>query len=288
MNNNLNDSSSKAKSPKLLLNIFENSRKPHKKKFFVHKKSPYVHKKKPQEELITIKPISIDKAKSIKESSKAEKFIELDTLLNADNKTANFIKNAPLSLLPQQILKGDMDSTKTDTIRKKYASRPSSLPLPKSKNELKKRVSETISIIPSLLDGTEELSYHYTRASEQRKQLKNATMSSNERWDIDWSKYIGGFYGLRRQTFISTLIQSKYAELLSKNRNKTVLYWSTDMFCTYVLANEIILRLIMADTGKTKEEAEDMMKDTVDYGSHIADDEIFADDLNFEEFQVIT
>lgn len=278
--------SNKTKSSKLPLDIFESSRKPHKKKFYVYKKVPDVHKKKPQEELITIKPIAIEHPGSTGLKPKAENFIELDTLLKNDTKTGTPIKNAPLSLLPKQILMGDMDSTKTDTIREKYALK--SLPLPNSKKELKKRVSEIVSIIPSLLDGTEELSYHYTRASEQRKQLKNATMSSNERWDVDWSRYIGGFYGLRRQTFISTLIQAKYAELLSKNRNKTVLYWSPDMFCTYVLANEIILRLVMADTGSTKEKAEEMMKDTVDYGSHVADDELFADDLNFEEFQVIS
>lgn len=285
MGNSPNNGLTKAKSSNLPLNIFESSRKPHKKKFTVHKKVPYVHKKKPQEELIKIKTGSIGAAASIGLKPKAENFIELDSLLKGNNKTATSIKNAPLSLLPQQILTGDMDSTKTDAIREKYASKP--LPLPQSKKELKKRVSEIIAIIPSLLDGTEELSYHYTRASEQRKQLKNATMSSNERWDVDWSRYIGGFYGLRRQTFISTLIQTKYAELLSKNRNKTVLYWSADMFCTYVLANEIILRLVMADTGSSKEEAEKIMKDTVDYGSHIADEETFADDLSFEEFQVI-
>lgn len=148
---------------------------------------------------------------------------------------------------------------------------------------LKNRTLEHIDIIPRILAGEEELSFYYTLALEQRKMLNHSTMTLEERWDIKWEKYIGGFYGLQRQLFISTLLQNKYSELLSKSLNKTVKYWTPDMFSTYVLANEIILKLVMEDMGLLKPDAEKLMKDTVDYGCKVADDIDFHDDLEFEE-----
>ncbi|WPK25419.1 hypothetical protein PUMCH_002732 [Australozyma saopauloensis] len=262
---------------KLTLSIFENARRPNKKKLSVHKKV-YVHKKKPVEQLIAIEPLVG------KSNMKSENFAKLDILLQEKNRSS-LLENTEISQLPLQILKGDLDSTKTEEIRKKYSSKKFSVPI--SKKELKSRVSQVLPIIPKLLEGKEELSYHYTHASEQRKKLPHTTMTSNERWDIPWDRYIGGYYGLRRQTFISTLIQAEYSGLLAKTKNKTLNYWTQDMFCTYVLANEVILRLIMDDMSLLKAEAEKLMKETVDYGCHVADEEEFADDLNFEEFQVL-
>lgn len=263
---------------KLPLSVFTASRKLHKKNRLGLKKVPYIHKEKPQEQLISVKLLDT------KALLKEENFKIIDDLLR-DEKNSTCFNEAPLSQLPHKILKGDIDSAKTGSVREKYNER--SFPLPKSKTQLKSRVESLLPVIPRLLAGEEELSYHYTLASAQRKRLRNSSMSASERWDIQWAKYVGGFYGLRRQTFISTLIQEEYADILAKNRNKTLSYWYADMFCTYVLANEIILRLMMEDLLLLKKEAEKLMKETVDYGTHVADEEIFADDLTFEEFKVI-
>lgn len=263
-----------------ILSIFEKSRRPRSKKS-LPKKLPYVHKKKPQEKLINIQPL---KTTTSTVEPKNVNFEKLDYLLQS-SKDAPSLKETPVSSLPQQILKGDMDSTKIEAISQKYQAKK--FPLPDSKQKLKDRVAVLLPIIPKLLEGDEVLSYHYTLASEQRKKLKNATMSSDERWDVRWDDYMGGFYGFRRQAFILALIQKKHADLLAKTKNKTTTYWSTDMFCTYVLANEIILRLIMEDMGLEKNEAEQVMKDTIDYGCHVADTQDFSDDLDFDEFQVI-
>lgn len=282
MNTNGINGQNSSGSSRLPLSVFESSRKPHKKRLLANKKIPYIYKKKPQEQLISIESCKIQKKPK---DVQLEKLLKLESLLSEPKNDVASLKDVPVSLLPQQIIKGHMDSTKLDDIRIKYAL--ADFPLPKSKTELKKRVACISSIIPKLLNGEEELSYHYTLALEQRKSLKNTTMSSSERWDISWEKYIGGFYGLRRQSFISTLIQTEFATLLRENRNKTIAYWSPDMFSTYVLANEIILRLVMDDMKLLKKEAEQLLRDTVDFGSHLADEREFADDLAFEEFQVL-
>ncbi|RKP30521.1 hypothetical protein METBISCDRAFT_23253 [Metschnikowia bicuspidata] len=256
------------------LAMFENARRPRKKKGL---SKPYVFKKKPLEKLIAIKPA--EDANTPKTN-----FEELDELLKPRDFT-NMLENAPVSLLPLLILQGDINSANAAPVRAKYASK--TFPLPKSKQRLKLRVSALLPVVKRLLEGAEELSYHYTRASAQRKLLKNATMSSSEHWDVRWDEYVGGFYGFRRQAFISELIQAEYADLLPKIRNKTISYWSPDMFCMYVLANEIILRLIMEDMQLLKQETETVMKETADYGCHIADEQEFTDDLNLAEFQVL-
>lgn len=273
----MSKSTAKDQGSKLVLSIFEGSRRPKSKKA-LPRKLPYIHKKKPHEKLISIQPTA-----TTVEPQKLS-FKKLDDILRS-SKGPPSLKEAPTSSLPLQILKGDMDSINIEAISQKYQSQK--FPLPDSKQKLKDRVSSLLPIIPKLLEGNELLSYHYTLASEQRKKLKNATMSSNERWDVRWDDYMGGFYGFRRQAFILALVQKEHADLLSKTKNKTMTYWSTDMFCTYVLANEIILRLIMEDMKLQKSEAERVMKDSIDYGCHIADSQDFADDLKFEEFQVM-
>lgn len=256
----------------LPLSIFESSRKPRKKKPFVYKKE-----KEDKEELIKI-PVHKPLRNSI-EPVQLQAFDKLDKLLSSDVTTRT--KSKEFSSLPQDILKGNIEQLNSEIVQDKYKN--TKFPLPRSKALLKKRTEQHIDIIPKILAGEEELSFYYTLALQQRKNLKHSTMTLEERWDIKWEKYIGGFYGLQRQLFILTLIQNRYKDVLVKSSNKTVKYWTPDMFATYVLANEIILKLVMEDMELSKPEAEKLLKDTVDYGCKLADGQEFKDDLDFGE-----
>lgn len=261
----------------LPLSIFESSRRPHRKK-----PKPFIYKKDHDDADQLIK---IPSTKSHTKSSNSVAllaFDKLDKLLSSESaNTTPTRKQESFSSLPSDILQGNFYHLNSDKVKEKYKN--TKFPLPNSKTMLKNRTLEHIDIIPRILAGEEELSFYYTLALEQRKMLNHSTMTLEERWDIKWEKYIGGFYGLQRQLFISTLLQNKYSELLSKSLNKTVKYWTPDMFSTYVLANEIILKLVMEDMGLLKPDAEKLMKDTVDYGCKVADDIDFHDDLEFEE-----
>lgn len=174
---------------------------------------------------------------------------------------------------------------KQDATREKYENH--NFPLPQSKKGLKRRIEPLLEVVPRLLAGEEDLSIFYNLAHEQYKSLPHLTMTSRETFEIPFQKYVAGYYGLLRQNFVSMLIQAKYGDLLRKSRNKTVLYWSPDMFATYVLANEIILRLVMEDMEMSKLQAESFLQKTADYGTYIADEIEFANDLDFDELSII-
>lgn len=255
---------------KSVASIFESSRKPNKKKI-------YIHNRDASEQLIKI-PKRVKTAPTTEDPD----FDKLDKLLSEKSTdTSQSSQPTEYSSLPQDILRGDIEQMNLDTVREKYIKR--TFPLPKSKAKLKEKVGKHLTVIPKILAGEEELSFYYTLASDQRKLLLHLVMTLDERWDIKWEKYVAGFYGLKRQNFVASLIQAKYLNLLMKLTNKTVRYWGADMFATYVLANEIILRLVMEDLGLKKDLAEKVLKDTVDYGCKLADEEKFEDDLEFDE-----
>lgn len=261
----------------LPLAIFESSRKPHRKK-----PKPFIYKKDNDDSDQLIKLPIVTTPRKSSDIVTLLAFDKLDKILSSNSTpTTPSHKIKSFSSLPSDILQGNFHQLNSDKVREKYNN--TRFPLPNSKANLKERAEKHIEIVPRILAGEEELSFYYTLALDQRKLLKHSTMTLEERWDINWSKYIGGFYGLQRQLFISTMIQNKYNDLLSKSTNKTVKYWTPDMFATYVLANEIILKLVMEDMELLKPEAEKLMKDTVDFGFKVADDEEFQDDLDFEE-----
>lgn len=250
-----------SKSPSDPLSLFQQSRRPHKKK-------PYVYKKERKEQLIKLPP-AVAKVEP-------KNFDALDKLLLTDTTYTE----KSLSTLPREILAGNLDTDKKDRVRAKYADQE--FPLPRSRSVLREKAQRYLPLIPRFLAGDEELSVFYSLAHLQRKTLAHATMTLKERWDIQWERYVGGFYGLTRQLYVSALIQAAHGQLLAKSTNKTIMYWTPDMFSTYVLANEVLLRVLMDDMGLLHGDAEKMMKDTQDYGCYVADDVEFVDDVEVE------
>lgn len=178
------------------------------------------------------------------------------------------------------------EQAKASATREKYKDRE--FPLPMLKKELRRRVQHHLSVVPKLLAGKEELSVFYSLAYRQQEKLPHTTMSSGELFDIPWHQFIAGFYGLMRQNYISQMIQSEHGALLRRSRNKTVVYWLPDMFATYVMAPEIIIRLVMEDMNLSKAKAEDLLRRTGDYGNHVADNTEMENDLAFGELEILT
>ena len=100
------------------------------------------------------------------------------------------------------------------------------------------------------------------------------TMPALDKWRIKWEKYYGGYYGFQRQSIIGAYILDRYEKKLTKfcKDNKTARYWNMSQFSTYVLANEIIIRMIMEDMNLDFDKANfEFCLETVDYGIVVAD-----------------
>lgn len=226
------------------------------------RKKPYIYQ--PQEKEESLIDLSLAKP------TPPQPFKPLDDILDQkpEKPTQNFLT------LPQSIVTGTLEEP---DVSEKYADKK--FPLPRSKQDLKTRAQKHLAVIPSLLAGEEEMLVYYTLAVEQRKQLKRKVMDQEDRDSITWKNHIGGFYGLERQHFVSSLILEQFSGLLRKSLNKTIVYWTPEGFSAYVLANEIILRIVMDDMGVSMDEAERLLKDTRNYGCFVADKVPFENDL---------
>lgn len=251
------------------------------------KSKPFVYKAAKKDKLIDVASLGVKPQKKDGQAPQIAPaaFSEIDKMISATEAASSQKPAAAadlrLSELPKNIALGKIGpSASRQLVEDKYST--AGLPLPKSKRALRLAVQPLLPIVPKLLSGEEPSSIYYTLALQQRRKLPNATMSLQERWDISWVNFIGGFYGLQRQLYISLLIQEQYSDVLRKSKNKTVAYWLPDMFSTYVLANEIIIRLVMADLDISMAKAEAFLRDTVDYGCHVADEIELQDDLDFE------
>jgi hypothetical protein len=143
---------------------------------------------------------------------------------------------------------------------------------------LRQRCTPHLDIVPQILAGKISTCYIYPMAKAAAARSPHATMSQLEKFEVDWRRYFGGYYGFERQSFIASLILDRYtAELLAAHHNKVVSYWTTAGFATFVLANEVIIRLIMADFGCGFERAEAIMRESTDYGLEVADATDFAE-----------
>lgn len=143
----------------------------------------------------------------------------------------------------------------------------------KYKSKLLERADKHMKVIRKILEQKQEPSSYYYLARKQCYKSKHETMSAQEKWSIEWESYFGGYYGFQRQSIIGSYILEKYENKLLKfsNGNKTVSYWTVPQFSTYVLANEIIIRMIMEDMNMDFKEAETFCQKTTDYGTMVAD-----------------
>ena len=157
---------------------------------------------------------------------------------------------------------------------------------PSSKRTLLRKVEKFLPIIDGILKCKERTSYFFDYARAQFETSHHETMSKAEKWQIDWTKYFGGYYGLKRQLFIGEIIKYKYRHSLSvfSQRNEMASYWAVNGFANFVLANELILRMVMEDFTCDFEKAQSIVRQSVDYGLRYIDSHPFNDDLDAGEF----
>ncbi|KAK6205477.1 RTC4-like domain-containing protein [Scheffersomyces amazonensis] len=178
------------------------------------------------------------------------------------------------------------NQSKIDEIKRNYKKYklPNTI---ESKKKLYKKAKRYLDIIPNILKGKESTSYYYELAKKQRDSSPHETMAVSEKWEIDWKKYFGGYYGFKRQSLLGDLISNKFDKELraAEKRNKTVSYWTTNAFSTYILANEIIIRMTMDDMKLSFTKAEDIIKSTVEFGIIVADSIEIANDVTPEHVE---
>lgn len=208
--------------------------------------------------------------KSILTHAKKEKFIPSPVVIQEE------VPHTQNAIAAMQ----DFNELKIASVQEKYKN--SGIP-PHiiSKSKLYSRIEDHINIIPKILNAKLHALDYYIAARSQQAQSPHEIMSKDEKWKIDWEKYYGGYYGFKRQLIIGNFINKRFLDLLlqKSSKNKTILYWTISGFSTYVLANEIIIRLIMEDFGCLEEEAGAKAMQTTDYGSVVTDSVEVIDDL---------
>ncbi|EGV61420.1 Restriction of telomere capping protein 4 [Yamadazyma tenuis] len=157
-------------------------------------------------------------------------------------------------------------------------------PVTNSKFELRHRTDKYLDSIPKFLKGTKPMSYFYDLAKESRMAAPHETMRQRDKYNIRWEIFYGGYYGLKRQMYVASVILDTYRDLITKtsSKNATVAFWGPEDFCKYVLANEIILRFIMEDYECSFSRAEEIIKETSEYGTSVTDSIDFDDDVTEE------
>ncbi|KAK6462960.1 RTC4-like domain-containing protein [Scheffersomyces coipomensis] len=173
------------------------------------------------------------------------------------------------------------NSSKIKDVKKEYAKY--NFPkLTTSKRKLLKKCEKYMDIIPKILKGKESTSDFYELAKKQRQSSPHETMAVGEKWEIKWKDYYGGYYGFKRQSIIGDAISTRFEKELksAEKKNKTLSYWTITGFCTYILANELIIRLAMEDLDVNFNKAESIIKKSVEYGIVVSDSREVKDDID--------
>lgn len=157
---------------------------------------------------------------------------------------------------------------------------------PLSKRALLRKVEKFLPIVNNILKDKERTSYFFDYAHAQFKTSQHETMSKEEKWEVDWTKYFGGYYGLKRQLFIGEIIKYKCKEPLRifSQKNEMASYWTINGFTNFILANELIVRMVMEDLNCDFERAQSTVRESVNYGLRYTDIHQFNDDLDIGEF----
>ncbi|ODQ80358.1 hypothetical protein BABINDRAFT_161308 [Babjeviella inositovora NRRL Y-12698] len=162
----------------------------------------------------------------------------------------------------------DQEVAKTE---KKYTLKK--IPIPLSEKALLKRLAPHLSLVPQILAGS-QTSYFYSLARDIQDRSSNEEITLKEFSSLQISKLFScGYIGPKRQTIAFLAIQKRYsAELLAAySKNSTLRFWSIDSFASYVLANELLCRLVIEDYKCSEDQAYAVMESTADYGKYIAD-----------------
>lgn len=176
------------------------------------------------------------------------------------------------------------DAEQIEKVRQKYVKYQLSVPTV-LKSELKKNTERQLPLIKRILHGKHKVSIFYEMAKQKQAASEHQTITSVEKLDIDWRRFCGGYYGFKRQYYIASVIENALRNTLrnSESRNRTIEYWTIPSFTAYVLANEVIIRLVMKDMDYKYDDAEALVLETSEYGYVVSDSIELEDDLDTEQ-----
>ncbi|KAG7191842.1 Restriction of telomere capping protein 4 [Scheffersomyces spartinae] len=176
------------------------------------------------------------------------------------------------------------DAEQVQKVKQKFSSynfpQPSSL-----KSELKRSAQRHLPLIKRILHGKHKVSIFYDMAKQKQAASEHQTITNVEKLDIDWRQFCGGYYGFKRQYYIASVIENSLRNTLrnSESRNRTIEYWTIPSFTAYVLANEVIIRLVMKDMAYNYDQAEALVLETSEYGYTVSDTIDLDDDLEISD-----
>lgn len=204
-------------------------------------------------------------------------FEETDKLVASGNeriKTSSTPEVISKDINSSNLISNILEKDNLSEIKIKYKGKePPKVP---TKEALTNRMDKYLALVPSFLTGKENMSFFYDLAKQERDKTSNETLRQRDKYHINWQDFSGGYYGLERQQFIASTILQKFSSQLKQSlkKNTTLQFWGIEDFCKYILANEIIIRLIMEDYNCDFTKAEQIIKETSDYG-------IVTDSLEF-------
>lgn len=141
-------------------------------------------------------------------------------------------------------------------------------------------VEKHVHIVPQILNGLID-SYFYSLAKEVRENSSHEILTNKVHHSIDWSKFSTGYIGAKRTIAVAMHIRSLYSRILEETLKKSsvVSFWSLESFNLYVLAPEVISRIVMDQMDLTLKESINLMELTGDYGKYIMDKIPFEDTI---------
>lgn len=170
------------------------------------------------------------------------------------------------------------ESDELEDAQQEFRSKYPHLHIPYS-DELAEVTEPYMDTVLSILDGTQGSQY-YSRAKAVAQKSTKPFISVEEFRSLNLVEFTAGYFGLRRQLKLGTLIYERYKDLLLKSKSPRIQWWGAIDFSNYVLAPEVLASMVL-DTCRGKRslkihEREDvytLFDETAQYGQDITDKE---------------
>lgn len=173
----------------------------------------------------------------------------------------------------------DFVNESEQTVREKY-SKKNFEPPHLNRSQLMKEADKHVHIVPQILNGVID-SYFYSLAKEVKESSGHEILTGKVHHSVDWSKFSTGYIGPKRTIAVAMHIKSVYSKILEETLKKSsvVSFWSLESFNLYVLAPEVISRIVMDQMDLSLKDSLNLMELTADYGKYIMDRIPFEDIL---------
>ncbi|KAL6947321.1 hypothetical protein ACO0QE_002204 [Hanseniaspora vineae] len=164
-------------------------------------------------------------------------------------------------------------------VRIKYKTKYPKLPVPPYFLELKEQIEPYLKEVPDLLKARTS-TFYYATAKEMHANSSRPTVTDGDikaKLMSEPEKLTAGAYGLKRQFQVGEWIIDRYQkEIMGRYGNPVIKWWGYEDFARYILSCDVLTRLLKDQMRlRSLKKAFEVMKDTVDYGNFVSDDDPF-------------